>query len=290
MTTEPTQHGVVERTAGDADDVADHDAIDIDLPCRCGYDLRDLPLGGHCPECGASIGALLDDLEQASLDGRAKRRFGASLLIGNHVAWIGLMSAWVLNVREEMRYALPLFAAAGPRAITSIEVFRPGVVRAFAGAAACLLALHMIGLWLLIAVVKDERQPKARRLGAALFLAQAIAAVIGIVLFATQLPRQRVLIDLSLLDLPVAILLGLYVRQLGLIEGSPLLRMGGGLLAHLLALSNITMIAWAWLTLAVGTSIHPTIYIALATAGLGGTLLLAILFRLRTLLSSERPG
>jgi len=285
MNADPTQHGVVEPPAGDADAIAD-DAIDTDLPCRCGYNLRGLPPDGDCPECGQSISRLLDDLEQASLDGRAKRRFGASLLIGNHIAWIGLMTAWVLNVREELRYALPLFAAAGPRAITSIEVFRPGVVRAFAGAAICLTLLHLIGLWLLVSFREDERQPKAHRLGLALFTAQLFAIILGTVLFAMDV-TQRTLIDLSLADLPAGILLGLYFRELGLIERSPMLRTGGGLLAHLLALSCITMIAWSWLSWSPGSSPQPTIYIALSAAAIGGAVLLAMLFRLRKLLAPE---
>ena len=210
MNADPTRHGVAERPAGDVKDVAD--AIDTDLPCRCGYNLRGLPRDGGCPECGQNITRLLDDLEQASLDGRARRRFGASLLIGNHIAWIGLMSAWVVNVREELRYPLPLFAAAGPRSITSIEIFRPGVVRAFAGAAICLMLLHLIGLWLLVPFKEDERQPKAHRLGLLLFAAQVIAIVLGTVLFAMDVTPQRTLIYLSLAELPAVILLGLYFR------------------------------------------------------------------------------
>jgi hypothetical protein len=200
------------------------------------------------------------------------------------------MLAWVVNVRDELRYPLPLFAAAGPRAITSIEVFRPGVVRAFAGAAICLMLLHLIGLWLLVPFKEDERQPKAHRLGLLLFAAQLVAIAVGTALFTIDVPPQRTLIYLSLADLPAGILLGLYFRELGLIERSPMLRTGGGLLAHLLALSCITMIAWSWLSWSPGSSPHPTIYIALAAAAMGGALLLVMLFRLRKLLAPEDVG
>ena len=197
---------------------------------------------GRCPECGRGVDAVLGEFEQASLDGRARRRFGAALLIGNHLAWLSMMAGWFLYIRADLRAALTLLAAAGPRSVTAIEIIKPGTLRTFSTTVFMLLALHLVGLRLLTTVFPFERLRDLRRLGHQLWATQIVAAAAAITLFVTTSPTTlRLIIWLNLVELPVGLVLGAYFARLGTAEGDQRIEVGGRAVSLLLAISSLVI-------------------------------------------------
>jgi hypothetical protein len=150
------------------------------------------------------------------------------------------------------------------------------------------MVLHVIGLGMLATIRADEREPNAHRLGMFLFSAQVIAIAFGIGLFAiNRTATQGGLLYLNLLELPVGLLLGLYLAQLGVMEQWRMLAIGGLVVGSLLGLSSVTMATWAFLRWSPGSTPHPLFYVGLAASAAGGGLLLVLLFRIRTLLARD---
>ena len=284
MSNHPTQDVVAAEPAGDA-------PVEIreDLRCHCGHALWLLDEDARrCPACGREIALVLGDLEQASLDGRARRRLGASLLVANHLVWLCMMTSWYVGIRTDLRGLLSLLAAAGPRSVTSIEVFKPGTVREFATSVCMLGLLQFCGVWMLTTFRRGEDLEPQERSGLVLRYAYlaGLAAVAGLFLMFDSTDR-RMLICLNLIELPIGFLLGAYVTQLGLAERSRLLMVGGRFLSLLLALGSFA-IAFSVLTgWSASMRPRPSFFIGLAASAAGGLLLLALLVRIRTLLARD---
>ena len=284
MSNHPTQDVVAAEPAGDA-----ADEIQADPRCHCGYPLRELDNpAGRCPECGREVQIVLGDLEQASLDGRARRRLGASLLIANHLVWLCMMTSWYVGIRTDLRGLLSLLAAAGPRSVTSIEVFKPGTVREFATSVCMLGLLQLTGVWMLTTFREGEDLEPQRRAGLVLRYAYltGLAAVAGLFLLIDSTDR-RMLICLNLFELPVGFLLGAYITQLGLAERSRLLVVGGRVLSVLLAVGSFAIAFSVFSGWSASMRPRPSFYVGLAASAAGGLLLLALLVRLRMLLARD---
>ena len=285
MTIDPTQDGVAISTAGD---VPLSDGIQYDLPCRCGYNLRGLREAGRCPECGYGIARLQEELEQASLDGAARRRFGAALLIGNHLAWLSMMAGWLVHIGPDLRPALVLLATAGPRSVTAIEVFKPNTLRTFATTVYMLMALHLLGVWLLTTVKPDEHLNNLRRFGRIFFFAQLLAAAAAVALFLAITPTNlRLIIWLNLIELPIGILFGEHFARLGAVEQSQVIRIGGRVVSALLAFSSLVIAATVFFTVPPNSPTGAWFYVALFAAAVAGLLLLSLMFRVRKVLQSD---
>ncbi len=284
MSNHPTQDVVAAEPAGDA-------AAGIgDGPrCHCGYILRSLDDdAGQCPECGRDLAVVLGDLEQASLDGRARRRLGASLLIAGHLVWLCMMTSWYVGIRSDLRGLLSLLAAAGPRSVTSIEVFKPKTVREFATSIVMLTLLQLTGVWMLTTYRRGESLEPQRRAGRVLCYAYVISVALVAALFvATPSTNQRTLIWLNLLELPVGFLLGAYITQLGLCERSRLLAVGGRFVSTLLTLSSFAIAVSVFTSWSPSIRPRPSFYVGLAAGAAGGLLLLALLVRIRILLGRD---
>lgn len=89
------------------------------LPCRqCGYDVRGLPVGGVCPECGFAVGATVegavDSVSQHLPTLRAPRRVGNGLV----VIMLVLLVATLLVFARPMATALGGLRPVGARPIS----------------------------------------------------------------------------------------------------------------------------------------------------------------------------
>lgn len=89
------------------------------LPCRqCGYDVRGLPIGGACPECGFAVGAtvegVVDPAAQRLPSLRAPRRVGNGLV----TIMLVMLVATLLAFARPLATALGGLAPAGARPIS----------------------------------------------------------------------------------------------------------------------------------------------------------------------------
>ena len=283
MGTHSTQDVVAADPPGDA-----AGEIDGGIRCLCGHQMADVDEASRCPQCGRDVADVLGDLEQASLDGRARRRLGASLLIANHLVWLCMMAGWAVGIREDLRAALGLLAAAGPRAVTSIEVFRSGTMRAYVTSVGLLALLQLAGVWMLTTYRPGEPLEPQRRFGKYLRDGYLAALVATITLFAWMSPTsQRTLVLVNLIELPIGFLLGAYVTQLGLAERSRLLTVGGRVVSALLALSSFAIATSVFRSWSATMRPHPSFYVGLAASAAGGLLLLVLLVRLRGALGRD---
>ncbi|MGB7159768.1 MAG: hypothetical protein WBD40_17005 [Tepidisphaeraceae bacterium] len=285
MNTQPTEELVATQPAGDA---KDEFVIQDDLPCRCGFNLRGLSESGRCPECGREVAVVLGDYEQAALDGRARRRLGASLLIANHVVWLCLLASWLVGVRGVPRSVIALLAAAGPRSVTSIEVFKPGTVRVFATSVVMLTLLNVGGIWMLTTVRRFEQLDAVRKAGWLLRCGQLAAVAWGAWLIGTAIFTNRsLLITLHLLEAPVSILLGFYLAQIGIAERSRFVAVGGRVVSALLAFSSVVIAGAVLLRWKPDVAPRTWFYAGLSASALAGILLLALLLGIRIMLGRE---
>ena len=284
MSNHATQDVVAADPAGDvAGGIAD------DVRCRCGRSLgASDEAEGRCLQCGRDVADVLDELEQASLDGRARRRLGASLLIANHAVWLCMMAGWAVGIRDDLRGALALLAAAGPRAVTSIEVFRSGTMRAYVTSVGLLALLQLGGVWMLTTFRRGEMHQSQRRMAEYLRYSYLAALVATIALFAWTTPTTKwTLVWVNAIELPVGFLLGLYVAQLGVAERSRLLTVGGRIVAALLALSSFAIASSVFRSWSATMWPRPSFFVGLTASGVGGLLLLLLLLRFRALLGRE---
>ena len=283
MSHHATQDVVVTVPAGDAGG-----GIEVPIRCACGQTLAGTDEAARCPRCGREIADVLGDLEQASLDGRARRRLGASLLIANHLTWLCMMAGWAVGIREDLRAALGLLAAAGPRAVTSIEVFRSGTMRAYVTSVGLLALLQLGGVWMFTTFRPGEALEPQRRAGRRLRLAYLTALATTVTLFAWIVPtRQWMLVTVHALEIPVGFLLGMYLTELGAAQRSRLLTLGGRVVSALLALSSFAIASSVFRSWSAVMRPHPSFVVGLAASGAGGLLLLLLLLRIRALLGRE---
>lgn len=285
MNSTPTQERVA---AEPTRDVGLGFVVENDLPCRCGYNLRGLRDVGECPECGRGVRITLDECDQASLDGRTRRRLGASLLIANHLVWLCLMASWLVGVRGVPQGIIALLFVAGPRSVTAIEVFKPGAMREFATSIMMLAVLHVVGICMLTTVKRREHLDRLRPAGQFLRYGQLVAlAMAAWVLSAMDLTSARWLSFLYAMDLPVAIFLGNYLVRLGEVERSRMIAVGGRITAGLFAVASCMFVIGVLLWWRPDVPIRPWFYIGLIAAAASGVVLLALMAYVRVALARE---
>jgi len=286
MNSTPTQERVA---AEPTRDVGLGFVLENDLPCRCGYNLRGLRDAGQCPECGRGVRITLDECDQANLDGRTRRRLGASLLIANHLVWLCLMASWLVGVRGVPQGIIALLFVAGPRSVTAIEVFKPGTMRTFVTSITMLTVLHVAGIWMLTTVKRREQLDRLRHAGQFLRYGQLVALVVAAWVLSAMnyLTSARLLSFLYAMDLPVAILLGTYLVRVGEVERSRVIAVGGRITAALFAVASVVFVIGVSLWWRPDVPIRSWLYTGLTAAAASGVLLLALMICVRRTLARD---
>jgi hypothetical protein len=231
--------------------------IPAEFRCLCGYDLRGLTLTGRCPECGRGVIETIRAHDVRYDRSRATVGSAALTILLASVFWGWAVFLWAPGSARPQVAPVWLLAAAGPHPALGFALLARNA-RGFASIGIHLVFwahfMQVLGMWALTSAVPAVANARSLRWAAwslRLTLIGVTVAAYGIY-FVSTVPDPAMVPWMHVLEVPLGMLWGAYVWQVGVALRSRLIRWHALALGTLMPLASITMAAgvvYRWVTI-----------------------------------------